>query len=85
MAIFHVSSECEELGHFYIYDPSYVNELSIKEMRILRSKPYHPPSASIHRSAPEKIHPNMAGQRSSSSCSCSPKPGDWEKCSVLHS
>ena len=85
MAIFHVSSECEEPGCFYIYHPIYVNELSIKETRILRSKPHHPPSASIHRSAPEKIHPNMAGQRSSSSRSRSPKPGDWEKCSVPHS
>src|SRR4051812_25019746 len=34
MATFHVSSECEEPGCFYIYPPSYVNELPIKETRI---------------------------------------------------
>ncbi len=37
------------------------------------------------RSATEKIHPNMAGQRSSSSRSRSPKPGDWKRCSLPHS
>ena len=35
------------------------------------------------RARPEKIHSNMAGRRSSSSCS--PKPGNWKKCSVPHS
>ena len=34
MATFHVSSECEEPGCFYIYPPSCVNELPIKKTRI---------------------------------------------------
>ena len=53
-------------------------------MGILRSKSHHL-LASIHQSAPGKIHPIMAGHRGSSSRSHSTKPGDWEKCSVPHS
>ena len=80
-----MSSECEEPGHFYIRHPSHVSKLSIKETGILRSRSHHPPTASIHQSTPAKIHSNMAGHRSSSSRSRSPKPGDWKKCSIPHS
>ena len=34
MAIFHVSSECEKPGHFYICHPSHVSKSSIKETGI---------------------------------------------------
>ena len=80
-----MSSECEEPGHFYIRHPSHANKFSIKGTGILRSKSYHPPTMSIHWSALGRIHSNMAGHRSSSSRSRSPKPGDWKKCSVPHS
>ena len=80
-----MSSECEKPGHFYICHPCHVSKPSIKETGILRSRSHHLPTASIHRSAPGKIHSNMAGHRSSSSRSRSPKPGDWKRCSVPHS
>ena len=85
MAIFHVSSECEKPGHFYICHPSHVSKPSIKETWILISRSHNPTTSSIHWSVPRKIHSNMAGLRRSASCSRSPKPGDWEKCSILHS
>ena len=53
-AIFHASNEYEEPGRFYIRPPSQINKLSIKGMGILRSNPYHPPPARIHRSALRK-------------------------------
>ena len=81
----HVSSECEKSGHFYICHPDQVSKSSIKDMRILKSKSHHPPPTSVHQSAPRRNHPIITGRRSSSSCSHSTKPGDWEKCSVPHS
>ena len=53
-AIFHASNEYEEPGRFYIRPPSQINKLSIKGMGIIRSDPYHPPPARIHRSALRK-------------------------------
>src|SRR4051812_41749090 len=43
-----------------------------------------PKRAFIGARPKKEIHPNMAGQRNSSSRPGSPKPGDWEKCSVPH-
>ena len=83
-AIFHMLSECEEPGCFYIHPPSQVNKSSIKGMGILRSNPHHLPTARIHRTALGKIHSIMAIHCSSSSRPSSPRPGDWERCFVPH-
>ena len=84
-AFSHASNEYEASGRFYIRPPSQINKLSIKGMGILKSDTYHPPPARVHQSAFRKIHSSMADLRSSSSRPRSPKPGDWERCSVPHS
>src|SRR4051812_43182521 len=52
--------------------------------RGFRSKSQHPPLASIHQSAFDRDHSTMADRRGSSSRFPSPKPGDWDRCSVPH-
>ena len=47
-----MSSECEEPGCFYTY-PLAMRMSCLLKRRRFRSKPHHPPLASIHRSAPE--------------------------------
>ena len=54
-------------------------------MGILRSAPYHPPPARIHQSALRK-DPFQHGRPPQLLLPPrSPKPGDWERCSVPHS
>ena len=86
MAVFHVLNECEKSGYFYISHPSCSNKLPIKKRRGSRSESGHLPFASFHRStSDQKIHSIMDSRRGSSSRAPSPKPGDWERCSVPHS
>ena len=85
MSLFHVSYECEKPGYFYTLPPSCVNKLPIKRGEDL--DPNHTillPRVFIE--APlTKIHSIMDSRCGSSSRAPSPQPGDWGRCSVLHS
>ena len=72
-------------GRFYIRPPSQINKLSIKGMGFLDPIHIILPQREFIRERFGKIHSSMADLRSSSSRPRSPKPGDWERCSVPHS